>query len=404
MAQAPSLTALSVCSILSPISGMKKQLDSKWKQLDHFEASVRKVELVKTQWRNKLSQKQGELESLQAKHADVAAQLNEMKGTARAESTNDSKSSNTRISTLERRLNNAMNQIATYEEKLNSARSKMSTAESRWDVRVKEYESRLKAAEEKVKAEKQGGKERAAQLDMQVEQVQLSQSVCCRRILVLTASTLRRLLNTGTSKNRSTSPSVAQKSYKASSLRHPRSPVDSVLRAPLPSLILPLHPLPSLARSLLLSLVPLACLFSCTVPLIHLGACASWGFCNISITNLYRLMVATVSCWRGVFRLKRARDLLLQLQSKNHPASVQIFGTTTGRRGKRTHVTTQGQVGPRRARQQLFQRRRVLLLQLCDAPHARLFRHRLISALQQLDIANVVRPDGGEHVFRKHQS
>lgn len=260
MLQAPSLTALSVCSILSPISGMKKQLDSKWKQLDHFEASVRKVELVKTQWRNKLSQKQGELESLQAKHADVAAQLNELKGAARAETTNDSKSSNTRISTLERRLNNAMNQIATYEEKLNSARSKMLAAESRWDVRVKEYESRLKAAEEKVKAEKQGGKERAAQLDMQVEQVQLSQSVCCRCVLVLTASTLRRLLNTGTSRNRSTSPSVVQKSYKASSLRHPRSPVDTVLRSPLPSLPHLALASPAVSRSLALALARPPCM------------------------------------------------------------------------------------------------------------------------------------------------
>lgn len=44
----------------------------------------------------------------------------------------------------------------------------MSVAESKWDVRVREYESRLKLAEEKVKSEKQGGKERAAQLESQV--------------------------------------------------------------------------------------------------------------------------------------------------------------------------------------------------------------------------------------------
>lgn len=168
--------------VVAHCSGMKRQLDAKWRQLDHFEASVRKVELVKTQWRNKLAQKQGELDSLQAKHADLVGQLSGVKGMTRSESTADAKASATRIATLERRLNNALNQITTYDEKLGSARSKMTAAESRWDVRVREYESRLKAAEEKVKAEKQGGKERAAQLDMQVECVQLLAR--CRALLI----------------------------------------------------------------------------------------------------------------------------------------------------------------------------------------------------------------------------
>lgn len=44
---------------------MKKQLDNKWRQLDQFETSVRKLELVKTSWRNKFAQKEGEIAALQ---------------------------------------------------------------------------------------------------------------------------------------------------------------------------------------------------------------------------------------------------------------------------------------------------------------------------------------------------
>jgi chromosome segregation ATPase len=202
---------------------MRKQLDAKWRQLDHFEASVRKVELVKTQWRNKLAQKQGELDSLQAKHADLAAQLSGVKGMTRSESTADAKASTTRIATLERRLNNALNQMSTYEEKLASARAKMAAAESRWDVRVREYESRLKAAEEKVKAEKQGGKERAAQLDMQVECVSRLSFAGRRRSRALTAP--HHLPDCAptpeTSRSKSRWPSGGQRSCRVSSRRRP---------------------------------------------------------------------------------------------------------------------------------------------------------------------------------------
>ena len=44
-------------------------------------------------------------------------------------------------------------------------------AEGKWEARVREYENRLKIAGEKIKTEKQGGKERAAQLESQVRYV-----------------------------------------------------------------------------------------------------------------------------------------------------------------------------------------------------------------------------------------
>jgi len=42
---------------------------------------------------------------------------------------------------------------------------KTSTADNKWEARVKEYETRLRAAEERVKRERQGGKERINELE-----------------------------------------------------------------------------------------------------------------------------------------------------------------------------------------------------------------------------------------------
>lgn len=42
-------------------------------------------------------------------------------------------------------------------------------ADNKWDARVKEYEARLKAAEERVKRERQGSKERVAELENNIK-------------------------------------------------------------------------------------------------------------------------------------------------------------------------------------------------------------------------------------------
>ncbi len=44
-------------------SALKKQLEQKWRTLDNFEASVKKLETTRMQWRNKYSTKDGELEA-----------------------------------------------------------------------------------------------------------------------------------------------------------------------------------------------------------------------------------------------------------------------------------------------------------------------------------------------------
>jgi len=46
---------------------------------------------------------------------------------------------------------------------------KTAQADAKWDARVKEYEARLKAAEERVKRERQGSKERVVELEANVK-------------------------------------------------------------------------------------------------------------------------------------------------------------------------------------------------------------------------------------------
>jgi len=57
------------------------------------------------------------------------------------------------------------------EAKLAEIQSKAGKAEDKWEARVREYENRLRVAGEKIKTEKQGGKERALQLEGQVRWV-----------------------------------------------------------------------------------------------------------------------------------------------------------------------------------------------------------------------------------------
>ena len=46
---------------------------------------------------------------------------------------------------------------------------KTTVADNKWEARVKEYESRLRAAEERVKRERQGAKERVNELETTIK-------------------------------------------------------------------------------------------------------------------------------------------------------------------------------------------------------------------------------------------
>lgn len=76
-----------------------------------------------------------------------------------------------RAQTAEKRAQAAHNQLAQLEAQLAELQAKGGQAEYKWDARVKEYENRLRIAGEKIKTEKQGGKERARELESQVRYV-----------------------------------------------------------------------------------------------------------------------------------------------------------------------------------------------------------------------------------------
>ena len=46
---------------------MKKQLDSRWRQIDRFETSVRTLADAKLQWKKKMAGKEGEIDALKVR-------------------------------------------------------------------------------------------------------------------------------------------------------------------------------------------------------------------------------------------------------------------------------------------------------------------------------------------------
>lgn len=46
---------------------MRKQLESRWRQLDKFETSVKAIAEAKSTWRKKMSAKEGEIEALKVR-------------------------------------------------------------------------------------------------------------------------------------------------------------------------------------------------------------------------------------------------------------------------------------------------------------------------------------------------
>jgi hypothetical protein len=63
------------------------------------------------------------------------------------------------------------NQLLLSEEKMANVNQRTTSADQKWEARVKEYETRLKAGEEKYKRERQGAKERVLELENQLRSV-----------------------------------------------------------------------------------------------------------------------------------------------------------------------------------------------------------------------------------------
>ncbi|SPO25343.1 related to Myosin heavy chain [Ustilago trichophora] len=154
--------------LLEKYNALKRQQDSRFRQIDRFEASIKVATDKQGQWRQRLVSKQSELDAVKATNAELLQQISSLK-TRTSLSTpgenNKLTSLTTRANTAERRLATALSQASQAEERLAEAKVKYGEGEGKWAARIKELELRCKAAEERVKRERQGAKERVAELE-----------------------------------------------------------------------------------------------------------------------------------------------------------------------------------------------------------------------------------------------
>ncbi|KAI5991217.1 hypothetical protein EDD15DRAFT_2388646 [Pisolithus albus] len=130
------------------LNRVRKQLDMRWNQIDKFESSINTYAEAKATWWRKYMTKEGELETLKVTNSELVQQL-----------ATDSKETQMLLScavNAEKRLKVVQNQLLQTEEKIVAMNQKASTTNAKWEAHIKEYEARLKAAEEIYKHEQQG--------------------------------------------------------------------------------------------------------------------------------------------------------------------------------------------------------------------------------------------------------
>ncbi|KAF9140776.1 hypothetical protein BGX30_005982 [Mortierella sp. GBA39] len=127
---------------------LKRQLDMKLKQLDRFETIVRDAADRQRKWREQLVKNKAINEDLQAKQVLLERTIVDLRARS---GTSD------RAQDYEARCKHA-------ERKLQLEKTRLVDAEERWNARLRELEKRTKDAEERVKRERQGAKEKVAGL------------------------------------------------------------------------------------------------------------------------------------------------------------------------------------------------------------------------------------------------
>ncbi|GJJ11520.1 hypothetical protein Clacol_005753 [Clathrus columnatus] len=157
--------------IMEQYNIVKKRLENYSKQIDNFERAVKAALETKQAWRRKYMAKEGELEALKSTNTALTTQLSSVKSSPNSRDA-ELRAANAKFVNSERRVVVYQNQLASAEETNAQLLEKHQMAEHKWEARVKEYENRLKAAEEKIKRERQGAKERVAELDNHVKMLQ----------------------------------------------------------------------------------------------------------------------------------------------------------------------------------------------------------------------------------------
>ena len=162
-------------SFAEKLSGFKRQQDTRFRQIDRFEMAIKNAVDKQGQWRSRLVSKQTELDASKSTNAELQTQLASLKTRSHLASPGDANKLSavtTRANNAERRLAAAQTQATQAEERLVEAKSKYGEGEGKWAARIKELESRVRAAEERVKRERQGAKERVAELVEQMRRLE----------------------------------------------------------------------------------------------------------------------------------------------------------------------------------------------------------------------------------------
>lgn len=145
---------------------LKRQQESRFRQIDRLETSLKSAADKQHQWRSRVVAKQAELDAAKGTVSELQSQISSLKTRSSLASPADNSkltSLTSRANAAEKRLSIAQNQASAAEERLTEAKTKYNEGESKWLARIKELEARCKAAEEKVKRERQGAKERVAE-------------------------------------------------------------------------------------------------------------------------------------------------------------------------------------------------------------------------------------------------
>lgn len=157
------------------LNGFKRLQDGRFRQIDRFEVAIKNAVDKQGQWRSRVVAKQNEVDTVKSTNAELQAQLASLKTRSLLSSPGEGSkltALTSRANNAERRLTAAQSQAAMAEERLIEAKSKYGEGEGKWAARIKELESRNRAAEERVKRERQGAKERVTELIEQVRRLE----------------------------------------------------------------------------------------------------------------------------------------------------------------------------------------------------------------------------------------
>lgn len=193
------------------VGNLRRQQESRFKQIDRIEGALKGAQDKQSAWRSRLVTKQrcakikeafittcsqadilsslfalrSELDATKNTVAELQSQISSLK-TRNSLSTSSENTKlttlNSRANTAEKRLRDAQQAASQADERLAEAKAKYNQGESKWLARIKELEARCKAAEEKVKRERQGAKERVAEQQEQRRKLEADVEAAQRRL------------------------------------------------------------------------------------------------------------------------------------------------------------------------------------------------------------------------------